>query len=102
MQRLKEYKARLVVLPKKVRARKGDKTKPATQEAQGPVAQATGFILPIVQPTVSQEVRAITAQEKKNRSFVMLRVSRANARLVGKRQKWAEEKAAEEELTSKK
>merc|ERR1719284_1311348 len=69
VQRLKEYKARLVVLPKKVKARKGDKRQPASAEAQGPVSQATGFILPIVQPKVSQEVRAITAEEKKTRSF---------------------------------
>lgn len=102
VQRLKEYKARLVVLPKKIRVRKGDKAQAQPAQPVGPVSQATGFILPIVKPTLAQEVRAITAEEKAERVFVTLRKERARARLAGKRQKWALEKEAEEAVSAKK
>jgi large subunit ribosomal protein L13e len=74
VQRLNEYKAKLVVLPK-------------SGQASEPVSQATGFILPIVQKQAAVETRAITAAEKKRNVYTEMRHLRADARLVGQRLK---------------
>lgn len=91
VQRLKEYNARLVVLPKK-----------KSSQAAEPVSQLTGAILPIVKPALVQETRAITAEEKKFKAFYTLRNERALAKYAGLRQKKIDEKVQEEELSKKK
>eukprot|EP00050_Salpingoeca_kvevrii_P005569 m.284625 g.284625 ORF g.284625 m.284625 type:complete len:199 (-) comp11183_c0_seq1:74-670(-) len=82
VQRLKEYQNKLVVIPKK----KGAEV-PA-------VDQLVGTIMPLEKQSKRVRARAITAEEKKARVFQSMRVARADARLIGVRQRRAEEKAA--------
>ena len=63
--------------------------------------QLTGHIMPIQQTKPVSKARAITEDEKKISVFRAMRVARANARLVGIRQKRLKEKA-EAELKLKK
>jgi hypothetical protein len=58
-------------------------------------------VLAIAQPSQRVRARAITAADLKGSAFRAMRAARAEARLVGARQKKASEKAAEEELKAK-
>merc|ERR1719272_1313638 len=73
---------KLVVFPKK-----GKGEAPA-------VAQLQGTVLPVTQPKLSAKSRAITAEEKEANVFYGMRIARASARMVGVRQKLADEKVA--------
>lgn len=88
--RLKKYMGNLVVFPKK-----GKGEAPA-------VGQLQGTVMPIVQVVAAQESRAITADEKKKNVFQQMRIERANARMVGIRQRKADEEAAKAALKKKK
>jgi len=87
--RLKEYMGKLVVFPKK-----GKGEAPA-------VAQLQGTVMPVVQPKFSAKSRAITAEEKSASVFYGMRMARATARMVGVRQKNADEKEAAAALKKK-
>jgi large subunit ribosomal protein L13e len=87
VQRLKAYKARLVVLSGK---------KASTE----PVSQFQGLILPLVKPQVVTVTRAITEDEKKLKVFETMRKMRSNAHLIGRRKRWKELKAAEVDLAA--
>mmetsp|Transcript_36935 Transcript_36935/g.96727 ORF Transcript_36935/g.96727 Transcript_36935/m.96727 type:complete len:206 (-) Transcript_36935:56-673(-) len=85
VQRLKEYEGKLVVIK-------------ANQDA-GPVAQLISkHVLPIARPDRRVKARAVTAEEKKTSVFRDMRIARADARMVGVRQKRADEAAAEAAL----
>nr|AGH70160.1 60S ribosomal protein L13 [Placozoa sp. H4] len=98
VQRLKEYASKLIVFPKKAnKPKKGD-----SEAAELSLAtQLTGHIMPIQQTKPVSKARAITEDEKKISVFRAMRVARANAKLVGIRQKRLKEKA-EAELKLKK
>ena len=68
-------------------------------EDAGPVAQLiSNHVLPIARPTLRVKARAVTADEKKTSVFREMRIARADARMVGMRQKKADEEAAKEAL----
>jgi large subunit ribosomal protein L13e len=79
-ERLEAYKAKLVVFP--------------SPEAE-PVAQHTGeAVLPIVKAAATApEYRAITDEERKASVYTQLRQARSYARLIGYRQKRAQEQS---------
>lgn len=92
VQRLKEYTSKLVIF--------GKDAKPEDVKA---AVQVKGTIMPIKQAVPVVEFRAPTAEEKAGAAVVALRKFRADARLVGVRQKLKEKKqaAAEESAKSK-
>eukprot|EP00038_Savillea_parva_P005680 m.159554 g.159554 ORF g.159554 m.159554 type:complete len:206 (+) comp11809_c0_seq1:46-663(+) len=88
IQRLKAYKGKLVVIKKNADA--------------GPVAQLiSNHVLPIARPDRRVKSRAITEAEKKANVYREMRIARADARMVGVRQKKADEAAAEAALKKK-
>ncbi|GAA5873674.1 hypothetical protein JCM8547_002672 [Rhodosporidiobolus lusitaniae] len=98
VERLEQYKARLVVFPRKAgKVKKGD-----TEGADKSASRVTGsaqaaFPLPAV---AAEEPREVTAEEKSFNAYAALRKARSDARLVGVR---AERKRkAEEEAEAKK
>jgi large subunit ribosomal protein L13e len=89
-QRLKEYRAKLIIFPKKQsKPRKGD----ATEEEQKVATQLTGKLMPIKVKAIvkTERARPITDAEKKYSAFVAIRQARAHKRLAGKRAKKAKE-----------
>ncbi|CAM9137117.1 unnamed protein product, partial [Ectocarpus fasciculatus] len=91
-QRLKEYKARLVVFPRKGGAKKGD----ATAEEVANATQLKGEIVAAPQAAPAVTFGAITEEMKSFNAYSSLRNARNEAKLVGKRQKAAKEKAEAE------
>merc|ERR1711972_111114 len=94
VQRLKEYKSKLIIFPKKASAPKAGDSDPS--ELAVPT-QLQGKIMPIVASKPSIKARMITDEEKKIDCFKTMRIERANRRLAGvraKRKKEAEEAAA--------
>lgn len=71
MQRLKEYRSKLILFPihENRKLRKGE----ATVEERKTATQLKGEILPIVKPVPQVEFRAITDEEKKFAAFHTLR-----------------------------
>jgi len=63
--------------------------------------QLKGPVLPITQPAKKEKARVPTEEEKKFAAFSTLRRSRADARLVGLRQKRAKEAAENPEEANK-
>lgn len=89
VQRLKEYKTKLIIFPRKMnKPKQGD-----SEEAELAMAvQLHGQYMPI--PKVSRlpiKARKVTEAEKKASVFQSMRVARANARLVGIREKRAKD-----------
>lgn len=93
VQRLKEYRSKLILFPKKAtKPKKGD-----SEEAELKVAkQLLGPIMPIRNVFKKEKARAITDEEKKHSVFQALRMGRSNARLYGIRAKRRREKEEEE------
>ena len=90
VQRLKEYKSRLILFPKKLsKPRKGD----SSAEELKIAAQLRGTIMPIKVKQPKDKARAITEEEKKFGAFGALRRARADKRLKGYREKKAKEAA---------
>merc|ERR1711879_787328 len=94
VQRLKEYKSKLIVFPKKPSAPKaGD----AEASELSLASQLQGKILPIIESKPENKARAITEEELKVSVFKTMRIARANRRLMGiraRRIKQAEADAA--------
>ncbi|ETV99135.1 hypothetical protein H310_08544 [Aphanomyces invadans] len=91
VQRLKTYKSKLVLFPRK-RASKpkaGDSKVEETKNA----TQLIGAVLPIARPSKEVPTAKITEELKNNSVVKTLRLARADARLVGLRKKKADEKA---------
>ena len=98
-QRLKEYKSKLILFPKKLSApKKGD----ATEEQLKMAKQFSGDVMPITQAYRSDKARKITDEDRKFSAFTALRQARANKKLAGYREKKAREKAEEESAKPKK
>ncbi|WWD17642.1 hypothetical protein CI109_102083 [Kwoniella shandongensis] len=89
--RLKQYKSRLVVFPRK-------QGKPKAGDATGDdlTAHITRDSLPLPAPYTAEAPRAITSEEKEFNAFTTLRTVRAAQRNEGQRKKRAAEKEAAE------
>lgn len=98
-ERLKVYKSKLIVFPKKAgKPQKGDA--PAADTAN--VKQvAVSKVLPIERLYKAEAPRAITSSEKEFSAFAALRKAQSDARLVGVRAKRAKAKAEEEAANAK-
>lgn len=91
VERLKAYKARLIVFPKKAgKPKKGDSTGDDLQ------AQTVRTNLPLPDPYVHETPRKITEEERSFDAFRTLRVARADARYEGVRKIRAAKKEEEE------
>jgi large subunit ribosomal protein L13e len=114
VQRLKTYKSKLIVFPRKAKKpKKASDTDEAKEPKPNPdniaiatsddIATATqhkGTVLPIKQTWKKEKARAITEEEKASNAYATLRKARSDARLVGVRE--ARRKAKEEEEAAKK
>lgn len=98
VQRLKTYKSKLIILPKKTTSKK--KTADDMEVDSEETKQLKGTILPIEQKWDKSKARPITEEEKKSSAYATLRKLRSDARLVGIRE--ARRKAKEEEEANKK
>jgi len=97
VQRLKTYKAKLVVFPRSARARK-PKAGDSSPEELATATQVQGAYMPISQEKPSVEIIKVTDEMKNFKAYAKLRIERMNKRLVGVRMK----KAAEAEKDEKK
>merc|ERR1712121_277917 len=94
VQRLKEYKSKLIIFPKKASAPKAGDSDPS--ELAVP-SQLQGKVMPIIVSKPANKARMITDEEKKISVFKTMRIERANRRLAGiraRRKKEAESEAA--------
>uniref|UniRef100_T1J477 Large ribosomal subunit protein eL13 n=1 Tax=Strigamia maritima TaxID=126957 RepID=T1J477_STRMM len=91
VQRLKEYRSKLIIFPKKKggKPRKGE----ATLEEIKMATQLQGRIMPITMAHKREKARVIKKAEKKFSAFTAIRQARAHKRLFGARQKRAKEAA---------
>ncbi|CAI9108541.1 OLC1v1008165C1 [Oldenlandia corymbosa var. corymbosa] len=95
VQRLKLYKANLVVFPRRTRKFKAGDSAP---EELATATQVQGSYLPIVAEKPTMELVKVTEDMKSFKAYDKLRLERMNARHMGKRLK----KAAEAEKEDKK
>ncbi|XP_055550211.1 60S ribosomal protein L13 [Wyeomyia smithii] len=94
IQRLKEYRSKLILFPihPKKKLRKGE----ATEEERKLATQLKGQVLPIKNEKPTIEYRPITEKEKKFSAFLAVRQARLHARHFGARAKKAKENAENE------
>ncbi|XP_009475679.1 PREDICTED: 60S ribosomal protein L13 isoform X2 [Nipponia nippon] len=98
VQRLKEYRSKLILFPRKpAMPKKGD----SSAEELKMATQLTGPVMPIKNVFKREKARVISEDEKNFKAFASLRMARANARLFGIRAKRAKE-AAEQDVEKKK
>lgn len=99
IQRLKEYKSKLILFPvhEKKKLRKGE----ATPEERKLATQLTGHVMPIKNAEPVIEFREITEKEKSFSAFKAIRQARTNAKLIGIRAKKAREAAEADEMKKK-
>ncbi|KAE9462418.1 hypothetical protein C3L33_05675, partial [Rhododendron williamsianum] len=95
VQRLKTYKAKLVVFPRRARKFKAGDSAP---EELATATQVQGAYLPIVREKPTVELVKVTSEMKSFKAYDKLRIERTNKRHVGARLK----KAAEAEKEEKK
>ncbi|KAA8491921.1 60S ribosomal protein L13-1 [Porphyridium purpureum] len=93
VQRLKEYKSKLIIFPKRAGKPKTGDSEPAELAT---ASQFTGKLMPIVRSKDAPESRAITAEEKDFKAYAQIRQERANVRWEGIRKKRALEKEDED------
>jgi len=100
--RLQQYKAKLIIFPRKVRQKKGEEKmvldKPDLTNQQSTVVPSVP--LPVKAPAVTEGT--VDDSLKSESQYVKLRKARSDARLVGKREKRAKLKAEEEAAKGKK
>mmetsp|Transcript_19392 Transcript_19392/g.19380 ORF Transcript_19392/g.19380 Transcript_19392/m.19380 type:complete len:222 (-) Transcript_19392:37-702(-) len=94
VQRLKLYKSKLVVFPRKntKRLRAGDSTK--EQRAAATVQVLTKGVLPIAAPAQALEVRKITKEEREDNVVARARKAHTDVKRAGARTKRAADKLA--------
>merc|ERR1711939_121354 len=100
--RLSEYKANLIVFPKKCNRKKPQATD-SSKDACSKAEQVIGDVMPIVKPKPTIVPYKITQADKDKKVFYTLRVCQSDAKLVGKREaarKKAEADAAEKKKAS--
>merc|ERR550537_2046478 len=91
--RLKLYKSKLMILPKKSKAKKGDTTR---AEAQNVPQNTLKEIIPLPKQQLKEKARAITDEEKAFSAKTTLRTAWANKHYDGKKRKRAAEKGEKE------
>lgn len=97
VERLKAYKNRLIIFPRRAsKPKKGDSTSEEVAQAQ----QVSGAVMPVINPEPTVETAAITDEMRQFRAYAAVRLARGDARMVGIRAKRAAE--AEEEKKKKK
>ncbi|KAK7114886.1 large ribosomal subunit protein eL13-like [Littorina saxatilis] len=85
VQRLKEYRSKLILFPRHPsKPKKGDAT---AEEIKMATQLTRASIMPISDPIRREKARAITTDEKKFKAFIVLRQARINKKLFGKREK---------------
>merc|ERR1712139_578192 len=89
--RLKLYKSKLMVLPRKSKAKKGDTTR---KEAENVPQNTLKEIIPLPKKVMKEKARAITKEEKAFSAKHALRTAWANKHFDGKKKKRATDKAA--------
>ncbi|KAF3926213.1 hypothetical protein ABW21_db0209186 [Orbilia brochopaga] len=102
VQRLKEYKDKLILFPRRAgRPKHGDASNEDVASARSTKSQplSTLFSIDSVDKTVQE--RAITSEDKETEAYKKLRLARSNAKYVGVRAKRAKAKE-EAEAASKK
>ncbi|XP_047958251.1 60S ribosomal protein L13-1 [Salvia hispanica] len=93
VQRLKTFKAKLVVFPRRVRKFKaGD----STPEELATATQVAGSYMPIISEKPTMDLVKVTEEMKSFKAYDKLRLERTNARHVGVRAKRAAEAEKEE------
>jgi len=100
VERLKEYKDKLILFPRKIsHPKKGDSSKEEVTEARSATGgHRVSTIFPFKPVDKSIQERAITSEEKEGGAFAKLRRAQSDARLVGvraKRQKAKDDAEAE-------
>ncbi|ORX98699.1 50S ribosomal protein L13e [Basidiobolus meristosporus CBS 931.73] len=99
VQRLKAYKAKLIVFPKKAgKPKKGDSEAAELAEAK----QLAGAVMPVTQVYSKEKARKVTEEEKTASAYATLRNVRSEQRYRGIREKRARLKAEEEAQKVKK
>lgn len=96
VERVKAYKARVVVIPANTKENKGKKPDIKSLD----ITRDTAAAFPIPAGVVPEAPRAITAEEKDTQAFRVLREARATHRHAGAKQ--AREKKKEEEAAAAK
>mmetsp|Transcript_38114 Transcript_38114/g.76249 ORF Transcript_38114/g.76249 Transcript_38114/m.76249 type:complete len:223 (+) Transcript_38114:40-708(+) len=99
--RLEQYKANLIVFPKKSNRKKGPTGIDASKDEQAKAEQYIGDVMPVVKDKPAVVPYKITDADKSKKVFYTLRVARTDAKLVGKREV-RRKKAAEAEAEKKK
>eukprot|EP00397_Hematodinium_sp_SG-2012_P065197 GEMP01094152.1.p1 GENE.GEMP01094152.1~~GEMP01094152.1.p1 ORF type:complete len:204 (-),score=41.15 GEMP01094152.1:224-835(-) len=82
--RLKQYKAKLMVFPRGKRVKNGDTPR---EELKNVPQNTCKTILPVPKPNLRIKARAITAEEKGSSAYRILRTARAEKRNLGKKLK---------------
>merc|ERR1719201_257054 len=89
--RLKLYKSKLMVLPRKSKAKKGDTTR---KDAENVPQNTSKEIIALPKKQLKEKARAITKEEKARAITKTLRTAWANKHFEGKKKKRAADKAA--------
>ena len=93
VQRLKQYKSKLVLFP---RNNKKPKAGDANKETLAKVTQLSGTVLPLAKHSVQLQSVKLSDVDFKTSVYTTLRKERQSAKLVGVREKKAKEKAEQE------
>jgi len=93
VERLKEYKSKLIIFPRGSNGKPRGGDSPAADTAAA--VQAAGAVLPLSKPAPAVEYGAVTGDMKAFKAYEALRVARTDARMVGIRKKKAGEKKEE-------
>lgn len=99
VQRLKEYRSKLILFPRhpNKKLKKGE----ASEEERKVATQLKRTVMPIKQSVPKFKARPVTEAEKKTSVYATLRMARADVRLVGARLKRAKEAAENAEDPTK-
>jgi large subunit ribosomal protein L13e len=101
VERLQEYRKRLILFPRRNgKVKQGDASKEEVKSAQENAVKSLQISLPITNKPVVEEGKIADYKGEEN-AFRKLRVARSDARLVGVREKRAKAKADEKDAAKK-
>merc|ERR1712113_362360 len=89
VQRLKLYKSKLLVFPRKSGTKSVKKGDTPKSELQNVAQNTLKEIIPVPKPTLRIKARAITADEKEKSAYKTLKKARTNKKYLGERLKKA-------------
>lgn len=104
VERLQEYKKRLILFPRKTgQPKKGDASLEEVRKAKSKegIVRNNASVLPIKNVAKVTEADPRKVQNEEGGAYRKLRIARSNARLVGVREKRAKAKAEEAATTKK-